>query len=149
MPISETLQLGFFGAGTVIVALLACENKIDNDKLEKAIVEMFDEQIDVEVKSVDCPEQKVEEGAEFECEVSVKPKGKVPVTVEITDSKGSVQMETKYKVLVPKKIKKEFGIDCGKKIQILKPGKTIKCTKDGVKMVGKVNDDKEIDWKAE
>ncbi len=150
MPISETIQLGLMGVGSVLVALLACENNIDNKKLEEAITEMFDEQLDLEVKSVDCPDKvKVEEGKEFECKVKVEPKGTVPVTIEITDSKGSVQMETKYKVLVPDKIKEEFGIDCGKKIQILKPGRTIKCTKDGHKMTGKVNDEKKIEWKAD
>ena len=137
------------GAGSILVALLACENKIDNEKLTKAITDMFDEQISVEVESVDCPETKVEKGKEFECEVKVKPKGKVPVTVEITDDQGSVRMETKYKVLVPEKIKKETGVDCGEKIQIIKPGRTIKCEKNGKKIIGKVNKDKEIEFEEQ
>lgn len=151
MAISESIQLGLMGAGSLLVALLACDNKLDDDKLTKGITDMFEEQLDVEVKEVDCPKDvKVEEGKEFECTVSVKPKGKVPVTVEITDAeKGNIEMKTKYTVLVPKKLKKETGIDCGETVEVLKPGKKFKCEKDGQKIVGTVDDDEKVDWQPE
>lgn len=138
------------GATTVIVALLACDNHIDDDKLEKMIVNMFDEQIGVEVKKVDCPKKvKIEKDKEFECEVSVKPDGKVPVTVEITDAEnGSVEVKTKYKVIVPEKFKEKTGLDCGKKVVALKPGKTIKCKDaDGKDVPIEVNEDGEPEKK--
>ncbi len=150
MLIPQSLQLGLMGAGTLIVALLACENKLDNEKLEKGITDMFEEQLDLEVTEVDCPKDvKVEKGKEFDCEVTVKPKGKVPVVVEITDdTRGDVSVKTKHNVLIPAKLKKE-GLDCGEKVEVLKPGKTLECKKDGITIKGKVNDDEEVEWKAE
>jgi hypothetical protein len=164
MAISESIQLGLMGAGSIVVALLACENKLDNDKLTKGITNMFDEQLELEVKEVECPKDvKVEKGKEFECDVKVKPKGTVPVTVTITSDGGDVEMKTKYEVLIPKTVKeklgKQFGanfkdIDCGKEVQLVKPGEKIKCTATdatGAKktMTISVNDEEELDFKIE
>lgn len=148
MAISESIQLGLMGAGSLLVALLACESKLDNDKLTKGITDMFEEQLDLEVKEVDCPKDvKLEEGKEFECTVSVKPKGTVPVVVEITDAqKGNVEMKTKHKVLIPSHIKKELGIDCDEDYGVLKPGKAYDCKKDGTDVVVKGDKDGMVKW---
>jgi hypothetical protein len=164
MALSESIQLGFLGVGSVVLALLACENKIDNDKLTKGITNMFDEQLELEVDEVDCPKDiKIEKDKEFECDVKVKPKGNVPVTVTITSQDGSVEMETKYEVLIPKTVKKKLkeklgdeftDIDCGKEVQLVKPGEKITCKakdKTGAerKMILSVDDDKEVQFKVE
>lgn len=151
MAISETIQLGFMGAGTLIVALLACENKLDDKKLTDGIKDMIEEKLDLEVDEVDCPKDiKVEAGKKFDCDVTVKPKGKIPVEVEIKDDSGSLWAETKYPVFNPKKFKDDNDVDCGKKVRVLKGDEMeIKCKKDGQKVIVTIDEDGNAKWKAE
>ncbi len=166
MRISDNTQMGLLSIGLVAAALLACGGKIDQKKLDKLITKMFENQLELEIKDIDCPKNvKVEEGAEFECDVSVKPKGTVPVVVEITDSSGSVEDKTKYDVLTPKSVQKEVvgglaaknitaKVNCGKKIRLAKPDTTFKCKATDNTGMSKdvtisINDDGDVSWKLD
>jgi len=142
-----------------------CERKIDQKKLDKLIKDMFSEQLELEVTDIDCPKDiKVEEGKDFECTVSVEPKGKVPVVVEMTDGDGSINAETKYDVINPKKLNKllknglrakgiDAKVDCGKKIRLAKPDSDFTCKASDGKIEKKVrvsiDDDGKVSWKTE
>jgi len=166
MKISDNIRMALLSIGLVAAALLACGGKIDQDKLDKLITKMFKNQLELEVDEIDCPKDiKAEEGKEFECDVTVKPKGTVPVVVEITDSKGSVEAKTKYDVLKPKSVQKEIvaglaaknisaDVDCGKKVRLAKPDTNFKCkAKDKTGMTKDVtvsiNDDGDVSWKLD
>jgi S1-C subfamily serine protease len=160
---SDDTKMALLGMVVVFGALLACGNKIDQKKLDGLIEGMFEDQLELEVDEIDCPKDvKVEEGKEFECEVTVKPKGKVPVVVEITDSSGTVNAKTKYKVLAPRPLAKEIQeglrgkginaeVDCGDEIRLAKPGKEFACTASAGAESKDVNvtidDEGEASWK--
>ncbi|MBW2455947.1 MAG: DUF4333 domain-containing protein [Deltaproteobacteria bacterium] len=163
MKISDNIHMALLSIGFVATALLACGGKIDQDKLDKLITKMFRNQLELKVRDIDCPKDiKVEEGKEFECEVTVKPKGTVPVIVEITDSSGSVEAKTKYDVLKPKTVQKEIvaglaaknitaDVDCGKKVRLAKPDTDFKCKakdKTGLSkdVTVSINDDGDVSW---
>jgi uncharacterized protein DUF4333 len=155
------------GAGLLCVLVPGCQAKIDNDKLNELITSMFKEQLKLEVSDIECPKNiKVVEGDKFECEVTVKPSGKVPVVVKMKDKKGSVEAETKYAVLTPQMLTDEItkglqkqnlqaAIDCGKEVRLKKPGSHYTCsaTPPGAPASRIVNvdvsDDGNVAWKVE
>ncbi|MFO0616960.1 MAG: DUF4333 domain-containing protein [Polyangiaceae bacterium] len=127
-----------FAAGLL---LAACQ--VDKQKVTEQVTTMFKDQLSLTVKKVNCPEKmNISKGAKYDCDVDVEPEGTVPITVELTDSTGSALISTKYKVVTPDKlaadITKQLGVqgtvDCGKRVQILKPDSSWKCgakTPDG------------------
>ena len=163
MRTSDDKKMALLGVAAVLLALLACGNKIDQKKLDGLIESMFQEQLDLEVKDIDCPKDiKAEEGKEFECDVTVKPKGTVPVVVEITDSSGTVNAKTKFKVLAPKGLSEEIGgglrakgidatVDCGEEVRVAKPGKEFTCTAtsggQSKDITVSIDDEGEASWK--
>lgn len=163
MRLSDDHRMGLMAIGVVLFALVACTKKIDQDKLEKLITGMFDEQLELEVTDIDCPKDiKVEDGESFECIVSVDPKGKVPVVVKMTDSSGSIEAQTKYDVLRPKKLAKEIRrklrnrgisgkVDCGERVRTVKPDTDFKCKlKDGGSkrtITVEINEDGDVNWR--
>ena len=166
MKISDHTQMALLSIGLVAAALLGCGGKIDQDKLDRQITKEFANQLELEVDGINCPEaMKEEKGNEFECNVSVKPKGTVPVVVEITDNSGSVEVKLKYDVLKPNVMKKEVTeglaaknitaeVDCGEKVRFAKPETSFKCKasdKAGLTqdVTITINDDGDISWKLD
>jgi hypothetical protein len=153
--------------GFLLFVCTACVGKISNEKLEDLIKSMFKEQLSLETSAIDCPKDvKVEPGKTFECDVTVKPAGKIPVVVKMTDDTGSVEAETKYAVLLPEKLADEVvrgmaaqniqaKVDCGKEVRLKKPGSHYTCTATppagGQSRVVNidVSDDGNVAWKIE
>lgn len=139
MKIDPHARQAWLAIAAVAFALLACQSKINQKKLDKIITKMFDKQLSLEVSEIDCPEDvKIKEGETFECEVTVEPSGTIPVVVEMTDDDGSVDVKTKYDVITPKKAAEVIvqglaskgvsaKVDCGKKVRLEKPKSKFTC----------------------
>ncbi len=150
-----------------VAALVAVGCKLDNDKLKDMITSMFKEQLKLEVSDVDCPKNvTIKAGEKFECEVTVKPSGKVPVVVTMKDSSGTVEAQTKYNVITPQNLEEEITkgltaqnlqakIDCGKEVRLKKPGSHYTCTATppgapSPRIVDiNVSDDGNVAWKVQ
>ena len=78
-----------------LLALVACGSEtIDNADLESQLAEQLsaDAGVDPEAVSVSCPEDvEVEEGAEFECELTAPNGDEVTVEVRLTDDEGGFE----------------------------------------------------------
>jgi hypothetical protein len=161
---SKTFVGGVVGIGTLVGGLCGCEMKLDPKKIDEIITGMF-KQASLEVATIDCPKnQKAKKGEVFECEVTVKPSVKVPVTVEVTDNSGTVNVKTKFKVITPAKLAKEIEgklggqgvsatVDCGTEVRVAMPGTTFSCTaSSGAEkrtLAVSVDDKGEASWKLE
>jgi len=139
-------RAGLIAAVALSFNLLGCDSKLDDAEVVGAIKGMIDEQLKIPVSEVKCPKGvEIRINKVFECQATFKAGGELPVSVKITDEAGSIQMETKYKVLDPKDMRGE-GMECGDTIVVLKPGTVVNCTAQGIKLVGTVNDKQEIDF---
>lgn len=150
------------GLGLLICGGLGCETKIDDAKLSASVTSMFKEQLSLEASSVDCPKgQTAKKDLTFECTVAVKPSGKVPVVVTVTDDEGTVTMKTKHNVLLPAVVTKSIqsgldakGIkgkaDCGTEVRVATPSSSFDCTVEDAagkhKVPVKLNDKGETSW---
>jgi len=78
-------------ACVAILAGSACSKTLDMPDLEAQIKDGIEEQVDVSISAVDCPDEvEAETGATFECKAEVSDGSSATVEVTQTDDEGNV-----------------------------------------------------------
>jgi hypothetical protein len=135
----------FLGRLAVVSSLawLLAGCTIDPKKVEQSIRDTF-EADDVEIDSIECPKnEKMKEGAKFECEGTSGLGDSFVVKVKQTDGSGTIKWELEGRIMDPKEVAKKTNglVDCGKKKFIAVKGTKMKCKEGGAEVTYKFTDD--------
>jgi hypothetical protein len=123
--------------------LAACQSNLDMEKVGAAIKMGLEEQLQIPIASVSCPEARAVEGGDvFDCVAAAETGGDLAVTVTQVDGAGNIVWEltngdqvlslTDLEEIIRSELAEQADldatVDCGGKMRVSVPGHTFECT---------------------
>ncbi|MBW4579011.1 MAG: DUF4333 domain-containing protein [Tildeniella nuda ZEHNDER 1965/U140] len=124
------------------IALAACAQTLDADKVETAIKTDLGKQAGLAVKAIHCPSDiKQAQGRSFECTGELEPDGGFFVTVQQQDDRGTVvwdvpnswrllnlaTLEAQFQQVLQTQHGSKPTVNCGGRYRATKPGDSFEC----------------------